>query len=659
MGTVQWAVSLTVISPAHANTWKLCFGLLIPAFILLPAGAYGLQGQANPCLAPTPEDYSRVPAVPAKENSTLPDNIIPDVRNGIAVPVSGLEGSKVLPLEIVLNPRNQGQFANCLDSINDPTSPNYHHFLNASTILPYLPTPGQKLSVISFFTSHGYQVTDTSSPFILKASAPVSTHESTLGIKIRIFKTPVHKINYSGAMAQRMAVLNRYSEAFYAPDSPPTLPSNIASLIGSISGLDNYTFARPLESPCTGPYCPQGIQEGYMFSKLQGQKLDGSGQNVAIVDCAGDPDPQKAVDTYDQQYGLPPTTLKIFYPDGTPSSYDAGWASETMMDVEAVHTVAPMATIDLIYVDCSSGSPMDGIDYATTNHIAGIVTDSWGLSCSNGPCADSQLTPSLVSSSDKRLALDSAQGETILFASGDEGATADGSSLGTGFPASDPNVLAVGATELSLAGCGVQNCTAYGSETGSQISGGGYSSYFSEPRWQTAAIGAKAGRGVPDVSILGYKPSFWVYSTKSDKCGTAFFSTSGWFGCAGTSLSSPLWAGYLAIVQQSKGGVLLGNVAPVLYGDYNATSYACSFHDITSGNNIMSGSLGYSAGPGWDPVTGLGTPISDGLVTVFDGRSCAVATPEFGPWALPVFGTAVTGIIALVWRTGQRCAPAD
>ena len=371
--------------------------------------------------------------------------------------------------------------------------------------------------------------------------------------------------------------------------------------------------------------------------------MDGSGQNVAIVDCPGDPNPQSAIDTYDAQYGLPPTTLKIFYPDGNPSSYDGGWASETMMDIEAVHTVAPGATIDLIYVDCNSGSPMDGIDYVAKNHVAGIVTNSWGFSCSNGACSDSQLTPSLVTSNDNRLALDSAQGLTILFASGDEGATPDGSTLGTDFPASDPNVLAVGATDLSLSGCGSSNCTAYGSESGSQISGGGYSTFFAEPSWQSSSIGAKGGRAVPDVSILGYKPTFWVYSTSSNKCGTAFFSTAGWFGCTGTSLASPLWAGYLAIVQQMKGGSLQGNIDPALYKMYGTPSYSCSIHDITSGNNIMSGSKGYMAGSGWDPVTGLGTPIGDNLTSVLSGGSCAVSVPEFGP-AVSVILAATTGL---------------
>ena len=611
--------------------------------------AYGTPAQQSgpdPCLAPSAEDLSRLFLAPSHANSTLQKNVVPEVQSNAAKPVTRMLPDKVMSLEIDMNLRNKARFEDCLHSIYDPSSPNYHHFLNKTSLLPYLPTPGQKNSLASFLESQGYRVANSTSPLALRASAPVSTVEKTFGINMRVYHSPVHGGVAAGGL-EKAAKASRYSGVFYAADSAPTLPSNIAALVSSVRGLDNYTIVRPLESPCTGPYCPQGIQAGYGLPGLYGSGLDGKGSGVALVDCAGDPNPQAAIDTYDGQYGLPKATLDISYPDGRPSSYDAGWASETMMDVEAAHAVAPGAQIDLVYVACSSGAPIDGIDYVATNHVAGIVSNSWGLACSTGPCSDTELDSTLVSSSDDRLALDSAQGLAILFSSGDSGATPDGTNLGTDFPASDPNVLAVGATDLVLAGCKGDTCTGYGSETGAKISGGGYSGYFEMPPWQKAVIGTSGGRAVPDVSMLGLKPAFWVYSTKSDKCGTAFFASSGWFGCAGTSLSSPLWAGYLAIVQQAKGGVPLGNVAPTLYGMYNSTSYTCSFHGIVSGDNKMSGNKGYEAGPGWNPVTGLGTPVSDNLTWVLDGGTCAAFVPEFGPNAWLLLSVATVAAVSL------------
>ena len=614
-----------------------------------PNTSNAISQDDNPCMMPTLQDYASSLMMPSQTNDTLQNNIVPEVQNNQAQVVLPVQQDKVISIEIMLHPRHQEQFVRCLDSINDPTSTNYRHFLNSTTIMPYLPTSSQRISITSYLTSHGFKVENSSSSLMLKMSAPTSIVENTFGVKMKIYHLLVHD-GFGNDNVQKFARSHRYGGFFYASDSRPHLPSNFAVFVDSIQGLDNYTQVRPLESPCTGPYCPQAIQNGYSLLPLYSAGFNGTGQSVALVDCPGDPKPQDALDTFDTQYGLKHTTLKVVYPGSMPSSYDPGWASETMMDVEAVHTVAPGATIVLVYVDCSTGGLVQGIDYVATNHLATIVSNSWGFVCNSGPCSDSQLSSSLVSSTDDSLALDAARGLTILFASGDEGAAPDGSMLGTGFPASDPNVLAVGATDLSLTGCSNFTCTGYGSESGAQISGGGYSKYFQEPKWQTAALGPKSGRAVPDVSTLGYTPGFWVYSTNSDKCG-ASFASSGWFGCAGTSLSSPLWAGYLAIVQQVRGGMLLGNVGPELYAAYNSSSYPCSFHDVASGSNAMNGNLGYSAGHGWDPVTGLGTPISDNLTAKLTGGvACKNNIPEFSSPVIITLASAIIGVIILERR---------
>ncbi|HEX5458230.1 MAG TPA: S53 family peptidase [Candidatus Nitrosotalea sp.] len=604
------------------------------------------QVDSNPCMMPALEDYATSSMLPSPTNDTVQNNVIPEVQNNQAQLVSPMSQDKVISMQIVLHLRHQEQFTKCLDSINDPKSQNYRHFLNDTTVLTYLPTSSQRLSIMSYLAGHGFQVENSSSQLMLKISAPLHTVENTFGIKMKIYHIPVKSGIDHSTNVQKFGRTIKYGGFFYAADSLPRLPSNFAALVGSIQGLDNYTLVKPLESPCDGPYCPQGIQVGYSMLSLHDAGFNGTGQSVALIDCPGDKNPQDALDMFDTQYGLGSTTLKIVYPGGTPSAYDPGWASETMMDVEAVHTMAPGSTIVLVYVDCSTGGLIQGIDYVTTNHLAPIISNSWGFVCNSGPCSDSELSPSLVSSAHDVLALDESQGMTILFASGDEGATPSGATLGTGFPASDPNVLSVGATDLNLMGCNDTTCASYGSESGAKISGGGYSKYFPEPKWQTLALGPKSGRAVPDVSIIGYTPGFWVYSTSSDKCGSSPFASSGWFGCAGTSLSSPLWAGYLAVVQQVKGDTMLGNVAPELYSIYNTTSYPCSFHGITSGDNVMNGNLGYSAAFGWNPVTGLGTPISDNLTAKLTGGvPCTSSIPEFGSLTSIVLAFAIVVLI--------------
>lgn len=604
------------------------------------------QVDSNPCITPTLEDYTTSSMLPSQTNTTLQNGIIPEIQNNHAQFISPVSQDKVISMHIVLHLRQQDQFTKCLDSINDPKSPNYGHFLNGTTIMPYLPTFGERSSIVSYLTEHGFQIENSTSKLVLKVSAPIHVVENTFGIHMKIYHMSVKSGIDHSTRVQKFTHTPTYGGFFYATDSLPHLPSNFAVLVDSIQGLDNYTLVRPLESPCTGPYCPQGMQIGYSMAPLYHAGFNGTGQSVALIDCPGDEKPQDAMDAFDAQYGLGHATLKVVYPDGTPSTYDPSWASETMMDVEAVHTMAPGATIVLVYSGCSPSDLVQGIDYVTTNHLATIVSNSWGFVCNSGPCSDSQLPSSLVSSEHDILALDESQGMTILFASGDEGATPDGATLGTGFPASDPDVLSVGATDLTLTGCGNTTCSAYGSESGAQISGGGYSKYFAEPKWQILALGPKSGRAVPDVSIMGYTPGFWVYSTNSDKCGAAPFASGGWFGCAGTSLASPLWAGYLAVAQQENGKILLGNVAPELYAIYNTTSYPCSFHGITSGSNAINGNLGYSASLGWNPVTGLGTPIFDNLTAKLTGGvACVESIPEFNSLTSAVLVSAVLLVI--------------
>jgi kumamolisin len=558
--------------------------------------------------------------------------VLPDVTAGRAQFKSALNQARLLRTELVLKLRNADQFQKCLDAITDPTSPYYGQFLNATTLKPYLPTPGQRLSIIQYLTRHGFNVTSGPSPIVLNVAGSVSVIQHVFGLKLGIYQ-------------------ENTNSSFYAADSDPTMPQNLAALVNGITGLDNYTTIRPADqSVCLGPYCPQGIQVGYSLSGLFASGYDGTGQKVAIVDAPGDPNIRTAITKYSTQYGLAPISLDIRYPDGVPlpSSYDPLWASETAMDVEAVHAVAPGAGIVLLYGASTADDLMNAIDYVASNHLANIVSNSWTYACNNGSCSDTQLQPpSLVSETDFRLAFDAAQGLTILFASGDEGARPDGSTLGTEFPSSDPNVLAVGATNLVLAGCGTSICTGYGSETGASISGGGYSGYFAEPAWQTTNIGLKSGRAVPDVSMLGFAPGFWVYSTISAGACKTSSGQAGWFACAGTSLSTALWAGFLAIVLQIRGGAAMGNINPKIYQLANSASYSSYFHDVTSGSN------GYAAGVGWDPVTGWGTPMASNLAYALGAITITVTSNPPGSGYATVDSTPTITPHTFSWMIGS------
>jgi len=139
--------------------------------------------------------------------------------------------------------------------------------------------------------------------------------------------------------------------------------------------------------------------------------------------------------------------------------------------------------------------------------------------------------------------------------------------------------------------------------------GGGYSTVFPEPSWQQAAgIPDLLGtRGMPDVSLNSALVSSVLTYNSFDPAGA------GWAIIGGVSSATPQWAAIDALANQADGN--LGFLAPRLYQIYSTPAYATAFHDITVGTNSFNGVTGYSAGPGWDPATGLGTPDVANLVT--------------------------------------------
>ncbi|MFI5415467.1 MAG: PKD domain-containing protein, partial [Candidatus Lutacidiplasmatales archaeon] len=237
-----------------------------------------------------------------------------------------------------------------------------------------------------------------------------------------------------------------------------------------------------------------------------------------------------------------------------------------------------------------------------------------------------------------------AEGIGVFAASDDCGAAGGTSGVSPDFPSSDPYVTGVGGTVLSVGTTG-----SYSSESGWSVnssgavspgcvnqggSGGGYSPY-PRPSWQSALgiNGSTSGRGVPDVSMVAGPNQVSLVLGNSST------------GVGGTSVGSPMWAGIEALADQRL-GIRLGSLNPVLYALARSPSYGPMFHDVTSGNN------GYPAGTGWDPVTGLGTPIESvlvpGLVAPPTGsnglRVDLFGAPRLGPAPLPTeFRIAVTG----------------
>src|SRR6266851_4474182 len=384
-----------------------------------------------------------------------------------------------------------------------------------------------------------------------------------------------------------------------------------------------------LSTDCRTPY---DLRVAYSVQSLLERGYTGKSQTIVDIVSYGSPTLQQDMDVFDQQFGLPPITIKVLSPLGTkpvdkPTVKDtAGWADETTLDVQIIHAIAPDAGIVVLTSPVNETEGTIGLpefrqleQYAVTNHLGNIISQSFGAS---------EVTLNNTAGKQEIQKWDAffkqattQQGITFFAASGDNGAT-DYTDLQatklsptptTSFPTDDPWVTSVGGTSLQRDGTAFQ-------EIAWDRSGGGFSSFFATPAYQQALPASvqnqlKQGRGVPDVA-----------GDADPRTGLAIY-TSGWELGGGTSASAPLWAAFMAIADQMAGHPL-GFINPALYKLATSSSYAQDFHDITIGDNTVDVNdttrvQGYPAVQGWDPITGLGTPDAEkllpGLVAAING----------------------------------------
>jgi kumamolisin len=273
-----------------------------------------------------------------------------------------------------------------------------------------------------------------------------------------------------------------------------------------------------------------------------------------------------------------------------------GADSEVMLDIEVAGSIAPAAKIAVYFTPNTDQGFLDALTTAihdTTNNPS-VISISWG-----GP--ESSWTQQAMTAFDNACQSAAALGVTITVACGDNGST-DGVSDGANhvdFPASSPNVLACGGTQISTSGTSLTGEVVWDDlSAGGGATGGGVSAVFPLPTWQqnanvSGATNGGTGRGVPDVA--GDAAPSTGYQIQVDGQSEVV---------GGTSAVAPLWAGLIALMNQQLGKPL-GFLNPQIYPLLGSAA----FNDITQGNNGA-----FSAGPGWDACTGLGSPEGSSLL---------------------------------------------
>jgi subtilase family serine protease len=410
-----------------------------------------------------------------------------------------------------------------------------------------------------------------------------------------------------------------------------------------IQHVGHASKAPPTTADCQAEfdvacYEPPQIQQAYNLPALYGQGVNGRGSTIVIVDSFGSPTIKNDLATFDGQFGIPaPPSFTILQPAGAVPPFDPtnaamlSWAGETTLDVEYAHTIAPGASIVLVETPVAETEGVTGFpqivraeEYVINHHIGDVISQSFSA------------TERTFSS---RAAVDALRGAyvdadlhhvTVLAASGDSGAAnvgLDGSTYFTlptaTWPPSDPLVTAVGGTQLHLDANGnhispdtvwndtyrgpAQQFIFGGNGPNPLAGGGGKSVLFSRPSYQNLVRGVVGhARGVPDISMsAACNGAVDVYQSFGG-------GSAGWTVSCGTSEATPLFAGIVALaVQQAHHS--LGLINPALY--LMSALHMPGLVDVTSGNNTVSFTQGgqqhtvrgFTAGPGYDLASGLGT----------------------------------------------------
>lgn len=528
-----------------------------------------------------------------------------------------LPGTNHLNLAIALPLRNQAELDQLLQQLYDPSSPQYHCYLSVEQFTErFGPSAEDYQALKDFAKTNDLQVTGTHpNRMLLDVNGTVADIERALHLTMKLYQHPTEK------------------RQFYALDSDPSLDLDVPVL--DIRGLDNYCTPHPaykrikLNKGINNPFAvgsgPFGTYLGKDFrtAYAPGVSLDGTGQNLGLFELdgyyTGD------ITNYEGLALLPNVTLTNVLLDGFSGNIsDPNAAVEVSLDIEMAISMAPGLSSVMVYeAPLDAAAPYDVLNRMVTDNQAKQISSSWVITEIVKTPVPDQIYEEL-----------GAQGQSFFQASGDEGAF---------YPqifqwSDNPYTTIVGGTTLTMSGV----AGGYASETTwTPYSGGGISlpnfGNYAIPAYQqgidmTTNKGSTTQRNIPDVALTA--DNIWVIADTNTFTGAV----------GGTSAAAPLWAGFTALMNQQAAAYKVppvGFLNPALYNLLKAPNYTNYFHDITTGNNVNSGSPKlYYACPGYDLCTGLGTPTGSNIINVLtEGLRILPATgfttagPNGGPFS--------------------------
>ncbi|HEV2317382.1 MAG TPA: PKD domain-containing protein [Thermoplasmata archaeon] len=542
-----------------------------------------------------------------------PTSALVQVAPGFDAPIGAsylgrLANSTPLAVDVALGPASLVSLENIAQAVSTPGAPSYHHFLTPAQVADeFGASPTSIASAATYFAAFGLTVVPSPDRFLLR----VTGSSGGLGAA---FHTEFDRYRVGG-------------RTVFTHTLPASLPSGLP-WYGAV-GLGNLTNIHPMAQAfpsgairgsaanCTvsGPLPPCAFWNAYDYSGLLAGGTNGTGVHVGIVDGYDSSEPQPLLSSdfasFAKAFALPGGNVQIAYPVPAGNSLNTSasdlWADEEALDLEWARATAPGDAITIALTAPTNAAIYGAVDWFVAQDSVQVLSLSWGepdvgvfnsvtTPCSSACNASSDGSYGLLH---PVLAAAAAEGISVFVASGDCGAAGGTNGVSTNYPSSDPWATGVGGTSLNVnANGGYVNEVAWSGNasgaTGSGCvnqggSGGGWSP-FPRPSWQ-------AGTGLPSKPDLRGAPDVALDA----ETGVPIVFDHGTYLVIGTSVGTPSWAGMTAVMDQAIRG-REGFLNPALYAILRNGSYSTAFHDIISGSN------GYAAGIGWDPVTGIGTP---------------------------------------------------
>jgi subtilase family serine protease len=519
---------------------------------------------------------------------------LPDAVAYRKAAMMGAAGSQQrLKLEIQLPLRNQAELTALLHDLYDPKSRKFHKYMSAAAFTEHFGAKaGDYNKVVAWAKAKGLTVTATTpNRRLVAVEGSVDTVNRAFQIKVNNYRHPVD------------------GRTFYSPDREPTAVGLSVPLL-QITGMSNYVLPHPmLRRSAAANFTGSGPPFEYLPSDMRAAyygngPLTGASQSIGILSFDGYL--ASDVQLYYSKTGMASTVpIKNVLVGGfsgacttvgstTNSTCDDG---EQVLDIVNAIGMAPGLEQILFY---EGSSDTEILNQMATDNIAKVLSSSWGWN------------PADAASDDPIFQQFAAQGQSFVSASGDSG---EFNSSTYFFPGVDPYITQVGGTELTTTGPG----GAWSAETAWPQSGGGNVSGTPTPTWQQlpgvinlSNLGSTTLRNSPDVAAEANFDNPTVVNGS--------FVT----GFGGTSFAAPRWAGFLALVNQqsvANGRSTVGFINPALYNLGSSSSRSSAFHDITSGSNppTAGDGSGFSAVPGYDLVTGWGSPAGASLINLLAG----------------------------------------